>query len=455
MRSSVRHARGALLATATASLLGLSPVASASDGDMSAATTLTETVAAIDPTTAPGDKVVTTLEHVDQLVAGLAEQASTAADEEAEAASGLADAQAAVDELESQVDGDAEPAPGADTASVAPPSGVLDALSGRALSPSTGRLALADWQGSVGRSSAAAPPQVELAAARRAEDEAAARVEAEAAEADEAAAALADAQARGDEFVATVEDRVSTNLSEADGAARRNADQAEAVRTEEEAIATTLDEIAAARDRWEAAAPAEESAPGRGEAEAAVRDKAAADKAAAEQRAAAEKAAAEQAAAEQAAAARQAALNAPLPDPTGSASGALAGPWCADGRRIVVDSSLGGAIQALINDAAANGVGICAKSAFRPATEQIALRRQNCGSSAYAIYDAPPSTCSPPTARPGTSNHEDGLAVDFSCDDGQPMTHASPCFRWLAAHGASYGMFNLPSEPWHWSVTGS
>ena len=145
---------------------------------------------------------------------------------------------------------------------------------------------------------------------------------------------------------------------------------------------------------------------------------------------------------------------APLPDPAGSASGALAGAWCADGTRIVVDAGLGLGVQYLINDAAAAGVGLCG-SGFRTYQEQVELRRAHCGTSDAAVYEAAPSSCSPPTARPGTSNHEDGLAVDFSCADGQPMTHASPCYQWLAANGANYGLHNLPSEPWHWSVTGT
>jgi D-alanyl-D-alanine carboxypeptidase len=144
----------------------------------------------------------------------------------------------------------------------------------------------------------------------------------------------------------------------------------------------------------------------------------------------------------------------PLPDPTGSASGALAGAWCPNGERIVVDASLGASVQALLNEAHRWGVSLCARSGFRPYAEQVALRAQNCGSSPFAIYQASPSSCSPPTARPGTSNHEDGLAIDFSCGDGQPMTHGSPCFQWLATHAHWYGLHNLPSEPWHWSVSG-
>ena len=94
-------------------------------------------------------------------------------------------------------------------------------------------------------------------------------------------------------------------------------------------------------------------------------------------------------------------------------------------------------------------------SGFRTYDQQVQLRRQNCGTSDFAVFHAAPSSCSPPTARPGTSNHEDGLAIDFSCGDGQPMTHASPCYKWLAANAHNYGLRNLPSEPWHWSVSGT
>jgi hypothetical protein len=86
---------------------------------------------------------------------------------------------------------------------------------------------------------------------------------------------------------------------------------------------------------------------------------------------------------------------------------------------------------------------------WRDPAAQINLRRQHCGSSYYAIYQMPSSSCSPPTARPGQSMHELGLAIDFSnCGS------SSPCFRWLSANAGSYGFRNLPSESWHWSVNG-
>ena len=57
--------------------------------------------------------------------------------------------------------------------------------------------------------------------------------------------------------------------------------------------------------------------------------------------------------------------------------------------------------------------------------------------------------------RPGraTSNHEQGLAIDFTCNGGSIGSHSNPCFRWLEANAAAFGLRNLPSEPWHWSST--
>ena len=51
--------------------------------------------------------------------------------------------------------------------------------------------------------------------------------------------------------------------------------------------------------------------------------------------------------------------------------------------------------------------------------------------------------------------HEQGLAIDFTYQGSAISSQDSPAFRWLAANGASYGFYNLPSEPWHWSVNGN
>jgi D-alanyl-D-alanine carboxypeptidase len=104
-----------------------------------------------------------------------------------------------------------------------------------------------------------------------------------------------------------------------------------------------------------------------------------------------------------------------------------------------------------------DGVNLCG-GGYRDPKQQIELRIQNCGPSDYAIYQMPSGSCSPPTAIPGTSMHERGLAIDFSCAevDRQGMSSRSgPCFGWMAGHAAAFGFSNLPSEPWHWSTRGS
>ncbi len=106
--------------------------------------------------------------------------------------------------------------------------------------------------------------------------------------------------------------------------------------------------------------------------------------------------------------------------------------------------------------AAANvaGLPLSASSGWRDPQKQIDLRRQNCGPTEYDIYQRPSGECDPPTAIPGTSNHEGGLAFDLACGDGRIETSSDPCFVWLSANAAAYGLKNLPIEPWHWSVDG-
>ncbi len=102
--------------------------------------------------------------------------------------------------------------------------------------------------------------------------------------------------------------------------------------------------------------------------------------------------------------------------------------------------------NAMIAAAAADGVTLTG-SCWRSNARQIQLRQIN---GCPDIYTAPPSSCRVPTAIPGTSNHEKGLAIDFdNC-----RIRSTACFQWLAANAATYGFYNLPSEPWHWSVDG-
>lgn len=87
---------------------------------------------------------------------------------------------------------------------------------------------------------------------------------------------------------------------------------------------------------------------------------------------------------------------------------------------------------------------------YRSPDRQIQLRTQNCNGNT-TDRNAP---CTPPTALPGASRHQQGLAIDFG-DSGTTIGDSSnKCFVWLQANAGTYGLSNLPSEPWHWSVDG-
>jgi peptidoglycan hydrolase CwlO-like protein len=136
-----------------------------------------------------------------------------------------------------------------------------------------------------------------------------------------------------------------------------------------------------------------------------------------------------------------------------SVPGGLATVTCPGGGSITVAGSIAGNVQALLDAAAADGVMLCG-GGYRDPEEQIQLRMEHCGTSYYAIYQMPASECDPPTAIPGTSMHEQGLAIDFTCNGGGVVSSGDVCWDWLQANAVGYGLYNLPSEPWHWSTNG-
>ncbi len=120
---------------------------------------------------------------------------------------------------------------------------------------------------------------------------------------------------------------------------------------------------------------------------------------------------------------------------------------------ISVHRAVAPGLHALLEAAHADGVYLGGWG-HRTVEQQIALRRAHCGPTPEDIYLKPAGACSPPTAQPGASMHERGLAIDFHLAGQAISTRHSPGFQWLAANAAQYGFHNLPSEPWHWSVNG-
>ena len=124
-------------------------------------------------------------------------------------------------------------------------------------------------------------------------------------------------------------------------------------------------------------------------------------------------------------------------------------------RGIQVARQIAGQVEALLAAAQADGVPL-GGSGYRSSDRQIALRKQNCGSTPYDIYEKPSSACSPPTARPGSSMHERGLAIDFKYGTQQDQQFRNtPGFPWLQRNAARFGLKNFAKEPWHWSTTGT
>jgi LAS superfamily LD-carboxypeptidase LdcB len=122
-------------------------------------------------------------------------------------------------------------------------------------------------------------------------------------------------------------------------------------------------------------------------------------------------------------------------------------------RGIKVARQIAPKVEALLAAAVADGIPLGGWG-YRSYERQIELRKKHCGPTHYDIYQKPSSQCTPPTATPGKSMHEKGLAIDITYNGETIKSRNSPAFQWLSRNAGKFGLFNLPSEPWHWSVNG-
>lgn len=122
---------------------------------------------------------------------------------------------------------------------------------------------------------------------------------------------------------------------------------------------------------------------------------------------------------------------------------------------ITINTSMSAQLNNLLNEAEKSGFNFTGYG-FRSLGDQVAVRKRNCGSSQYAIYEMPSGQCSPRTAIPGTSEHEQALAVDFGEEGFSIQSYSSPEHLWLAANGKRFNFLPLKSgdEAWHFSLTG-
>lgn len=115
---------------------------------------------------------------------------------------------------------------------------------------------------------------------------------------------------------------------------------------------------------------------------------------------------------------------------------------------MTVNASAAQAFLDMKKAAAADGVTLTG-GGYRSYESQVSLRiAHGCGGANLFNRGCKGK---PPTARPGRSMHEVGLAVDFdNCS-----YRSGPVYNWLAANAKRFGIYNLPDEAWHWSTTGS
>ncbi len=120
----------------------------------------------------------------------------------------------------------------------------------------------------------------------------------------------------------------------------------------------------------------------------------------------------------------------------------------------VVDRGIEENVRGLLTELEADGFAV-GGSGYRTNARQIELRKEHCGTSDYAVWEMPSSQCSPPTARPGFSRHEYGRAIDFTWEGRLIRSRDTAVYQAIARIAENYGLKNLPSEPWHWSDTGT
>ena len=103
-----------------------------------------------------------------------------------------------------------------------------------------------------------------------------------------------------------------------------------------------------------------------------------------------------------------------------------------------IDSRIVGAYNSLVNAAKADGINLYPISAFRPHSTQVSLFNARVERARNEGYSDPVAEAARHVAKPGTSEHELGLAIDFNSVDEENFKNTAEA-KWLAAHCAEYG----------------
>ena len=124
-----------------------------------------------------------------------------------------------------------------------------------------------------------------------------------------------------------------------------------------------------------------------------------------------------------------------------------------------IDSRIVGAYKDMVSAAKADGINIFPISAFRPHSTQVNLFNNRVNQARAEGYSDPEAEAARHVAKPGTSEHELGLAIDFNSVDEETFRHTAEA-KWLAEHCTEYGFIirypeekqsvtGIIYEPWH------
>lgn len=136
-----------------------------------------------------------------------------------------------------------------------------------------------------------------------------------------------------------------------------------------------------------------------------------------------------------------------------------------DSQGCEIDSRIVGAYNSLVNAAKADGINLYPISAFLPHSTQVSLFNARVERARNEGYSDPVAEAARHVAKPGTSEHELGLAIDFNSVDEENFKNTAEA-KWLAAHCAEYGfVIRYPEdkesvtgiiyEPWHVRYVGT
>jgi D-alanyl-D-alanine carboxypeptidase len=123
---------------------------------------------------------------------------------------------------------------------------------------------------------------------------------------------------------------------------------------------------------------------------------------------------------------------------------------------VIVNSEISSAAIALFRDARAHGRTLSAKSSFRTMQHQQAICKKN-ANCRRGVYDT--------VAKPGFSNHQMGLAIDFvgpdvqttgavSCAAGRAKDPGNATWVYLENNARRFGFKQYVRESWHWDTMG-